>query len=104
MPRNRAEAAQKRRGSKHLSATLRSLYIVQTSGARGRGHMAAIVGDQCRSCRFFWPLDDDQDRGECRRFPRTVFPVKLDGNQLAIRTEFPVTVTTGWCGEYQTQK
>jgi len=37
--------------------------------------MAAVVGDQCESCRFFWPLDDDQGRGECRRFPQALFVV-----------------------------
>jgi hypothetical protein len=54
----------------------------------------------CHLCRFWHPLDLDEDNdpvfGECRRYPPTFKRGRLDYTQFEVITTFAM-----YCGEYK---
>lgn len=71
----------------------------------------------CSDCRFWVREADDHPLGECRRFPPTVLAGDslpdnpessgfdaLDPESLMIRSIWPITTESSWCGEFKLDK
>lgn len=56
-----------------------------------------MIKEQCQTCRFWKDAHDAWARkGKCRRYPPTLGD---DGHYSDLN--FPRTVSSNWCGEYQ---
>lgn len=52
----------------------------------------------CGTCRW-WKANEEATRGDCRRFPPTIFVVDR-GLHNEIRADFPGTTASIFCGEH----
>ena len=55
------------------------------------------IESSCSSCKFFRGRENDQ-WGECRRYPRRINPDSLS------TLDFPGTLDSDWCGEWKLKK
>lgn len=61
--------------------------------------MTDFQGQRCETCRYFFGGDGNQ--GLCRRYPPKVVAM-LQGRttNYDIKSQFPVMLKAGWCGEF----
>lgn len=56
----------------------------------------------CGECRFFDPIDMDQEEGYCRRFaprPRKAPRDAMTPDPTDVVSWWPVVINEDWCGE-----
>lgn len=71
----------------------------------------------CSDCMFWVREEDERQLGECRRFPPTVLAGEtlrdnpessgfdpLDAESIMIRSIWPITTESSWCGEFKLDK
>lgn len=67
-----------------------------------------MAQEECETCRFFRKLFQDEQVGECRRFPPKLYSEGIEFpegwtlyDRLHADTWFPVVDDCTWCGEYR---
>ncbi len=57
--------------------------------------------EECSTCRFYFADSDPDERGECKRYPPTLyFMQRSDGDPDLTNMYFPYLEPDEWCGEY----
>jgi hypothetical protein len=68
-------------------------------------HIAGPLNAQCGKCLYWEQHENVAAMGECRRYPPQVVMVR-EGNdtQHTASSEWPLTLSAAWCGEWIDQK
>lgn len=68
-------------------------------------NIAGPLNAQCGKCLYWEQHEAAAAMGECRRYPPQVVMVREAGDaQLTASSEWPLTLSAAWCGEWIDQK
>jgi hypothetical protein len=62
--------------------------------------IAGPLNAQCGKCLYWEQHDNVAVMGECRRYPPQVVMVRETGENETASSEWPLTLSTAWCGEW----
>jgi hypothetical protein len=66
--------------------------------------IAGPLNAQCGKC-LYWERDENvASTGECRRYPPRVVMVREGDGRETASSEWPLTLSTAWCGEWIDEK
>ena len=67
--------------------------------------IAGPLNAQCGKCLYWEQNENVATMGECRRYPPQVVMVREAGDaQNTASSEWPLTLSAAWCGEWIDQK
>jgi hypothetical protein len=67
--------------------------------------IAGPLNAQCGKCLYWEQNENVATMGECRRYPPQVVMVRDgDDGQNTASSEWPLTLSAAWCGEWIDQK